>query len=1126
MKQTIKKVCGVLLFTLLSLSGFAQNSGGSIVITGTVIDNTGFGLPGVNVIEKGTKNGVATDLNGNYKISVKKGAVLSFAYIGMDRVEKAVGIQTVINVSIKDDATELKQVVIVGYGTQRKEKITGAISTVKASDLEVLPVSNLSEALRGLVPGLTVTGGSGRPGEAASIQVRQSFGFGKDGNSSLPLIVIDDMVQIDPENGKPTLDAFNRLDPSEIESITILKDASAAIYGSRASQGAVLVKTKRGKSGKPRFSYASQFAVNDAVSHSKTMNAYDFGVWHNRYFLNSNSTTLPANLFSAAELEEMKSLDYDWLDKAWKPATQQKHTLNISGGTEDVTYFAGVNYFTQDANLGEQKYDKWNFRTGINAKLSSNLDFSASLSGNTGNIEKSFTKATSGINDSSYGSLTKGNGEQADYGYLLHMPKYIPWETTVNGKEYYMSPFPRIDRNLGSANANNTIAGWNYFATLNNGSKQVSDDFSYNVNASLNYKIAAVKGLSLKGSYARTQNSSYTEQVQLPYDLARITNYNSQDNHLASQATPITGSGGEYAIETNVRSSRVYYTNTDNKSSQVNFLANYDRTFGDHEVSALLGIEGSESSFTNTRLAYENTSKDYLGTYVTAGTITTNSTATRGEQGTLSYLGRANYNYKSKYLFQFLFRSDASTKFAPENYWGFFPSIQVGWIMSKEEWFQKSLPWVDFFKFRYSVGKTGKDNIQAWRWIQYYDVIADKGFQFGTSGNGGTLGGALTPKVNPNRDVKWDSTIKHNFGIDFNVLKNRLQVGADFYYDITTDMLTDMSSATGVPISVGGGFAEQNYSAVDAWGAELSLNWNDRIKEDFSYNVGINFGYSDNEVKRYPIQAVTYPSIMTTTRRMGSSEGYGPVWGFNTWKETSTGDGILRTDADVAKYWDYLTQRATAAGGTPNYMGVSTLAGMRKGMLAYEDVAGQLNSVDGTMAGPDGQIVRDNDYVKLANSSRVYAFATNLGFKYSGFFFKTQIATSWGGSRFVDLVNQGTSSAHNMWSHESFWKDMYGEDNLDGKYPNLAQYSYISAPSDFWQLNTFRCVVRNLTLGFEIPKQAYASTKLQSITLGVTGTNLWDLYNPYPDQYRNMYDNSYENYPTLRTWTFNLNVSF
>jgi TonB-linked SusC/RagA family outer membrane protein len=1117
MKQTLIKRFSFLLFMLMSILASAQSSS-DVTITGTITDDLGGLLPGVNVTEKSSKNTVTTGFDGQYKIKVKAGATLVFSYIGMKKAEVPVAGRTKVDFRMQADSNQLENIVVVGYGTQKKKELTGAIATIKPDDLMDLPVPNLSDALKGLVPGVSVASGS-RPGDASSIQIRQSFGFSKDGNSTIPLVIIDDMIQVDPLTGKPTLDSFNRLDASEVESITVLKDASAAIYGARASQGAIVVKTKRGKAGKAKFTYNSQFAVNDAISHSKVMNAYEFGVFNNRYLTSSgnvNGATANSNLFSPAELEQMKGLDYDWLKEAWKPAIQQKHSFNVSGGSEDITYFAGATYFSQDANMGYQKYDKWNFRTGINAKIAKNLDFSASVSGNSGTIDKTFTKASANISDGSFASAA--GGEQADYGFLLHMPKYVPWQTTVNGQEYFMSPFPRTDRNLGSANANTTIAGWNYFANLDNGSHQVSDDYSYNVNASLNYKMEAVKGLSFKGTFSRTQSSNYTEQIQLPYDLARIKSYTLQDHHLASEAPD-----SDYAIETNVRNSRVYYNNSDSKSTQGDFLINYDRTFGDHQIGAMIGGEASEQYTTSTRLAYESTGKDYLGTYATAGTLSpSNSTATKVEGGTLSYFGRVNYSYKQKYLAQFLFRSDASTKFAPEHYWGYFPSMQVGWVISKEDWFSQNVSWVDFFKVRYSIGKTGKDNLQAWKWVQLYDVIVDKGAQFGLA-NGGNNATGLTPRVNPNRDAVWDTTIKNNLGFDINVLNNRLQFTADFYYDKTSNMLTDMSSAAGVPISVGGAFAEQNYGAVDAWGSEFSLNWHDKIKDNVSYDIGVNFSYANNEVKKYPDQGNVLPSNNAT--REGQSIGFNPVWGFKTWKGTSTGDGILRTDEDIANYWQYLTDHATAVGGAPNYLGINSVTGMRKGSLAYQDVAGQLNP-DGTLAPADGQIATGNDYVKLANSSRTYGFTTNLGLKAKGFYFRTQISTSWGGATFVDLVNQGTSSAANMWAHESFWNDMYGADNPNGKYPNMAQWAYMSSPSDFWQLNTFRCFVRNLSVGYDIPKQVFANTKIQNITLGITGNNLWDLYNPYPDHYRNMYDNSSVGYPTLRTWTFNFNISF
>lgn len=1122
MKQALLKRCSFILFALMSMVTYAQTSGGQIKVTGTVTDPTGMLIPGVNVTEKSSKNSVSTDFSGKYEINVKPGGTLVFSFIGMKKMEIPLNGRTNLDAKMQEDSNVLDDIVVVAYGTQKKNNITGAIATVDMEKIQELPVSNLSEALRGQVPGVNVTGGSQRPGDAASIQIRQTFSLSKDGGTDLPLIIIDDMVQIDPTTGRSTAEIFNRLDPSEIESLTILKDGSAAIYGSRASQGAIVVKTKRGKSGATKLSYQNQFGVNDAISHSKTMDAYQYGLWANRFLIADNRTgTNNSSLFSADELEQMKNLNYDWLDKAWKPAIQQKHALSISGGNEKATYFAGANYFTQGANLGEQEYNKWNFRTGMTAKISNSLDFSASVSANTGHVQKSFSKASANINDSSYGSKANGGGEQQDYGYLLHMPKYIPWDTTVNGKDYWMSPFPRTDRNLGSANANTTIAGWNYFATLDNGSKSINDDFGYNVNMSLNYKVPFIKGLSVKGTFARNESTDKTEQIQLPYTMARIKNYETQDNHLASGATD-----SDYSIDTNVRNSRVYYDTSFSKSTQTNFFMNYDRVFGNHDVSAMVAIEKTEAEYFSTRLAYEGTTADYNGTYLTAGTLSpSNSTALRGESGTLSYLGRLNYNYKSRYLFQFVFRTDASTKFAPENYYGFFPSVQLGWVMSKEDWFQDALPGVNNLKVRYSIGKTGKDNILPWRWATYYDIIADKGLVFGSAGATTNLGSGINTKVSPNRNVGWDGRLTNNLGIDLAVLQNRLQITTELYYNKTKDMLTAAASTVGVPISVGGGFAEENLASIEDWGAEFAVNWNDKIKENFKYNVGVNFGFSSAKQGAYYDVPYTLPSA--NTRREDTSLIY-PQWGFKTWKETSTGDGILRTDEDIQKYWSYLTDRATAAGGSPNYNGITNVTLMRRGMLAYQDLGGVFDSTTGVQKGPDGRIMTGEDFTKLVNKNKTYGFTTNLGMNYKNFFMKTQIATSWGGYRSIDVVKQGVGSTHNMWAHESYWTDMYGDDNLGGKYPNLAYYdsSMLGSASDFWQLNTFRCVVRNLTLGFQFPKEIISALKISNASFGVTGNNLWDLYNPYPDHYRNMYDTSYEAYPTLRTWAFNLNITF
>jgi hypothetical protein len=338
-----------------------------------------------------------------------------------------------------------------------------------------------------------------------------------------------------------------------------------------------------------------------------------------------------------------------------------------------------------------------------------------------------------------------------------------------------------------------------------------------------------------------------------------------------------------------------------------------------------------------------------------------------------------------------------------------------------------------------------------------------------------------------------------------------------------------MSTATNVPISVGGAFAELNFGAVNFWGAEASATWNDHIGK-FNYSVGMNFGISDNEVQKAVDIPFNYPSTYAGAKR----EGYSLIsaqWGYRTWKQTSTGDGLLRTDADLDAYWNYLTDLATKAGTTPLYnaggANISTRAGMKKGMLAYEDQAGALNSTTQTIADKNGQIVDDQDYVQLVKRSRSYGITTNLGASWKSFSFLAQISTSWGGYNSIDRIKQGTSSTNAMWSQAAYLTDMYDStDNPNGKYPNNFFYDNAYKTSDFWTLPTFRAVVRSLSVAYTLPKEWLSRLHVSNAKFVLSGYNLWDLYNPYPNKYRNMYDDPKINYPTLRTWALGVNLGF
>ena len=1117
LQQTKKFSFSFFLLLLLTAGAFAQVR----TVTGQVTDTEGKPVPGVTVVVKGTAGNVITDKEGRYRVQATPEQSIVFSHIAYTIKEVKVAEHPSVDVMLSKADSQMDDVIVIGYGSQRQRNITGSVASVNLTRLTDQPVPTVADALRGQVPGLSISGGGTRPGIAPTISVRQQFNWGKDGGVTNPLIVIDDVIQVDPSTGLSSTDRFNLLDLSEVESITVLRDATAAIYGSRASQGAIIIKTKKGKIGAPKITYSGKFETNNAVSFAKMQNAYEYGVFANR-FVRASSNPTPAQLFSDAELERMKSIDYNWLDHAWSAANAMQHSVTVSGGAERATYFMGGSYYTQGANLGVNKFNRYSFRAGSDVTVANGLKFSASLGANNSDLHKSFTKI--GISDT-YGSQ---GGEQADFGILQHMPKYIPWSWNINGKDQYVSP--SFGPNKVTAIVGNTLlSNTNYFALLNNGSNTSTQTFNYNANFSLAYDIPFIKGLTVKGSYAIQSSNAKTDQAQLPFVLVQNTGGASQDQHLFSDST-------KWSSPTiNNKQSRASFYSSTGTTQQMNFFVNYDRSFGDHNISIVASGERAKNAYYDNLLFYNTPGLGtYNGTSVTAGTIDPTLTIShKQENGTLSYLGRLNYAYKSRYLFQFIFRSDASSRFAPQNYWGKFPMASAGWVISDEDWFKDNVGFVNFLKIRGSMGITGNDNVKPWKWIQTYNILPGTGMAFGSSG--GTLTNGITPDVVPNPNVKWDKNVQHNLGLDFSLLKNRLSVNIDKYWNNYTDLLTDMKGAVGVPWSVGGGFAEQNYSAANSWGEEITVTWKDRIANKVDYSISMNFAIGDNKTTKYFDQPFAYPSVIATRRAVGNSNTNIPFWGFRVWKNTSTGDGILRTNEDIDNYWQYLTDNANksgVAGAAPSYDGITAKSSMKKGMIAYQDIRGALNA-DGTYGAPNGVIDNNNpqqDYDLLKKDTRTYGISTNLNFAYKGITLQAQIATSWGGYNTIDWVRNPTSSTTAaIWAQSILANNMYDStDNPNGKYPNMVAADFGGTGSDasFWKVPSFRMYVRTLSIGYVVPKNLVKRARLDNARVYLSGNNLWDFYNPYPNHYRNMYDGPNVAYPTLRTWALGVNLGF
>jgi len=1124
-------------------------------VSGTITDDAGETLPGVSVNVKGTTQGVVADVNGRYSINIQnEEAVLIFSFIGFANQEIAVGDRRIIDVKMSEAANELEEVVIVGYGTQRLKDMTGSAVAVKMDELLQLPGTSILDALAGQVVGLHVETSDGRPGSVGRLRVREplTYGTGQDAFRH-PLIVIDDVIQLD-ENGEPSMAAFNRLDFSEIESMTVLKDASAAIYGTRASSGVILVKTKRGEQGKTKIDYSLKLDYADAVSHVKVMNANDLGVFTNRMirqmYDNDPSNNLLRYRYSEYELREMKKLNHDWLGEAWQPALSQRHSLTVTGGQDRVSYFAGINYQDQTPNLGKvQDYDRWTYRAGGEINVVSGLKLSASISGYNATRVQANNQARP--TDGPWGSQI--SQENADYAPLRHMPKYIPMTVELYDpamdemRDYYVSSWngPHASNGIWNDTGLGTgIAAWNFFANEASKARNVNNSNGYTANFSLTYEVPFIRGLSLKAIYASSNDNSDSNELGDYYLLARPSNTVESGLHLISDETQwlLINFGDPYSEEIS-RKPTVRYSKTNRKTQQINLIASYSRRFGNHDISMTGIIERGETEGSTLETFYRGIGMSYMGTSAQAGVLQEDRTSfTKTESGSLSYAGRFNYKYDNRYLFEFLIRTDASTKFAPENYWGTFPSGSVGWVLSEEGFFKNSgiANVINFLKFRYSLGKTGKDNAKAWMWKPMYDVSPTSGMGFGSQGGQAVMGANVSGTFN--RAITWDSSVKQNYGVDFNFLANRLAFTTEYWLDNTYDIIMKVPE-NGSPIYIGKPMPETNYGKKKGWGWEFSLRWSDRIQQSLlpkwgsiRYGIGVDYGISWTENTLGMPFVFDYPADMLGSSSASSRTGWkgpGHEYGFKTWKQTSQGDGILRTQDDIDSYWNYLTELADAAGGNPEYLGITNKSLMRLGMLAYQDIAGSLDQENQTIGGPNGVISRDHgqDEAVLVSKMR-HSIPCRINLSWGNFNFSTHISTAWGGIALIDQdTRQEVGGSRNpmIWSQFAFVNDMFDPvENPNGKYPSMAVAQGFGVTSDFWMVSSFRMYVRNMTFGYSLPKELLERTGIgiDKLQISVTGNNLWDFYNPYPDKYRNMYDRGRSGYPTLRTWTLSLNVSF
>ncbi len=761
-------------------------------VTGSVYDEANMGLPGATILVKGTSNGTTTNLNGNYTISVPSDGVLIFSFVGYDNQEIEVSGRTVIDVLMKENVTALDEVVVIGYGSQKKVNLTGAVETVTFKGAVNQPVSNSAQLLYGRFSGVQLTQSSGNPGaDGSSIVIRGIGTFG----SSTPLVVIDN-IQYD------NLSAFNNLAPSDIESISVLKDASAsAIYGARGANGVIVITTKKGDSDKFEISYNSYLGSQEATVIPEFLNSFDYATLINEKFRNEDGPGYTPR-YSVEQLDAIRTgslpdqfTDTKWTDEVLIAAPIQNHHLSFSGGNEKTTYRLSLGFKDQDA-IVRSKFNSKRYNLGI--KLNSDLSDWFNI-----------TSVTNAFWSRNIGPSGGQNAFSGDHGIIYSFQRSAPTiPAYYSNGEYGVVDGAYEGTNFSFQTKNPIRVGYlgNYESDQINISQRLGLTFTLSEN--LSFETSGSANII-------NSNTSNFSPTQLQNDW--------EDN-------PVI-----LVTSNNLSNS----TNLSYRLLGENILRYNQVLYGDHHFGALLGhsaIYYKTDGFSGSLGGFPT---DNLEEFNAGGVVDPAVTGGAQEEAYQSFFGRVNYNYAGKYLVEFNLRRDGSGKFGKGNRYGNFPSASVGWRVSEEPFFQ-SLGLIDNLKIRGSWGISGNDRIGNYIFEQTYNPGID--YVLGTDNT--VVGVGITNLANPN--IKWEETEQYDIGLDVALFQYKIAVSADYFKRNSKDILYNNFP---VPSTIGvSSLGSQNAASMINEGLEVSLSYRDNIK-DLSFVVGANMTkFFNNEV--------------------------------------------------------------------------------------------------------------------------------------------------------------------------------------------------------------------------------------------------------------------------------------
>lgn len=1014
-------------FVIFILFGLALNA--QQTVTGTVTSQTdGLPLPGANIIIKGTAQGATTDMDGQYSIEVQDGtAVLVFSYVGFTPKEVTVGSQSVIDVALVE-SNELDEIVVVGYGSRKKSDVTGAVASVKSEELNAFPVLDAAQALQGRAAGVVVqSNNGGEPGAPINIKIRGNTSISA--NSS-PLIVVDGFV------------GATMPQPNDIQSMEILKDASAtAIYGSRGSNGVVLVTTKKGRSGRLTVEINSNYAISNTANELDLLNANEFADYQNRVRQNVALTTgNPVVPYTQG------SADTDWQDLIYRAGSVANHQLSFSGGSENINFYASANYFKQDGIIINSNFERATFLANVDAQVSDKLKLGLNLFGSLGKKNGVATQST-GAN---------GVGAGGDDVVSLAMR---------------FAPDKPIRNDDGSYSINDAIGDPvdNPFAVARERDNETNTD-NLRANFYANYEF--IEGLAFKTTFGLSSQNQINGQ------------------YIPSVLTVSAGAVGGRAFVTDARRTTLL---------SENYLT-YNKEIGKGNLTLLAGYSYQKNVTQATSAGATGFVSDSNSYHFLQGGANILTPATSlSETEIISQFGRVNFDWDDKYLLTATVRRDGASNFAKNNKYAIFPSAALGWKISNED-FMQEIDEISNLKLRLSYGATGNPSIAPYQSLARFATIY-------ASANGSTVN-AVSPDQPANPDLKWETSYQTNIGLDVGLLDNRISLSLDYYNIDTKDLILGNN---GIPEYYGylSSAILTNLGEINNRGFEVNINTRNISNENFTWTSDFNISFNKNEVVALINDADLF--FDSTPSYFSLEDNY-----------------ILRVGEEVGLFWGLDYAGVYQGGAIPE--GTAVLGNDSNGNPVPGDpLFRDLND--------DDSIGTDDEKI-IGNPNPDYTFGFSNNFTYKNFDLNLFFQGSQGGDIF-NLTNVQLFNGDANTTQENY-RNAWTSTNTNTNIPRVGNNSNREISSRFVEDGSY-IRLKNIAVGYNLPSDVTEKLGFQNIRVGISAQNLFTItdYSGLDpevnyvgsDGTNNTSANTsqgfdFGNYPTVKTFTFSLNLKF